>query len=84
MRLAAERGLTEYDMSGYGKFNRAFGARLVAVHRWNKAYTLPARCARRFYESAISINRAHSVASRMLGPVRRPLLRLLEQSAHWG
>jgi hypothetical protein len=71
MCRAVEQGITNYDMSGYGRFNRAFGAQLAAVHRWNKCYSRAARCSRDVYEKLLKINRRESVLRRFLGPVLR-------------
>ena len=69
MQRAAERGLTLYDMSGYGRFNRAFGAQLVATHRWNKCYSLAARSARSIYGELLKWERRSSSIARLLRPV---------------
>lgn len=50
MRLAAERGLRQYDMCGYGRFKKKFGGELVTLKRWHKCYWRTARWARRGYE----------------------------------
>ncbi len=49
MRLAAERGLTRYDMCGYGRFKKKFGGELITLKRWHKCYWKSARWARRAY-----------------------------------
>jgi hypothetical protein len=69
MCRAAQQGIADYDMSGYGRFNKAFGAQLVAVHRWNKCYSISARCARQIYEEFLKINRRGNVVSRLFSPV---------------
>jgi hypothetical protein len=65
MCRAAEQGMSTYDMSGYGRFNKAFGAQLVATHRWNKCYSTVARCARDVYEQILKIERRSSGLSRL-------------------
>lgn len=50
MRLAAERGLSSYDMCGTGQFKRKFGGTLVKLNRWHKCYWRTAKWARRGYE----------------------------------
>jgi hypothetical protein len=50
MRLATERGLTVYNMCGYGRFKKKFGGRLVTLRRWHKLYWRSARWARGAYE----------------------------------
>lgn len=50
MRLASERGLTLYNMCGYGRFKKKFGGRLVTLRRWHKLYSRSARWARASYE----------------------------------
>lgn len=50
MTLAAERGLTAYDMSGWGRFKKEFGGELLTLKRWHKCYWRSARLARRGYE----------------------------------
>jgi hypothetical protein len=69
MCRAVERKIDGYDMSGYGRFNKAFGAQLLAVHRWNKCYSGAARCAREVYVKLLTINRHSHVLSRLLSPV---------------
>ncbi|HEX8924169.1 MAG TPA: GNAT family N-acetyltransferase [Terriglobales bacterium] len=71
MQKAAEQGLTLYDMSGYGRFNKAFGAQLVATHRWNKCYSVAARSARSIYEELLKWERRSSAVARLLRPVFR-------------
>ncbi len=68
MCRAAGQGIRTYDMSGYGRFNRAFGAQLASVHRWNKCYSAAARCAREMYEKLLKINRRENVLSRLRSP----------------
>jgi CelD/BcsL family acetyltransferase involved in cellulose biosynthesis len=51
IRLACERGLQVYNMSGPGHFKAAFGGELVDVHRWHKCHWRSARWARRGYEA---------------------------------
>ncbi len=65
MCRAAEQGIGVYDMSGYGRFNKAFGAQLVATHRWNKCYSAVARYARDAYERILKLERRSSGLSRM-------------------
>ncbi len=67
MCRAAEQGISVYDMSGYGRFNKAFGAQLVATHRWNKCYSTVARYARDAYERILKIERRSSGLTRMFG-----------------
>jgi hypothetical protein len=50
MSLAAERGLTAYDMSGWGRFKKEFGGELLTLKRWHKCYWRSAKLARRGYE----------------------------------
>ncbi len=50
MQLAADRGLTVYNMCGYGRFKRKFGGRLTVTTRWHKCYQPTARVARQIYE----------------------------------
>ena len=50
MGLAADRGLSRYDMSGNGAFKKKFGGALIEVKRWHKSYWRTARWARRGYE----------------------------------
>jgi len=71
MCRAAERGMSGYDMSGYGRFNKGFGAQLVAVHRWNKCYSTAARSARKVYEKLLKFNRHDNLLGRLLSPVMR-------------
>ncbi len=68
---AAAQGIGVYDMSGYGRFNNAFGTQLVSVHRWNKCYSASARCARSAYESLLKVNRRNNLLRRLLSPVVR-------------
>lgn len=49
MRLAAERGLTAYDMCGYGRFKKKFGGALTDIRRWHKYQWRSARWARQAY-----------------------------------
>jgi CelD/BcsL family acetyltransferase involved in cellulose biosynthesis len=71
MCRAAEHGISVYDMSGYGRFNNGFGGQLVAVHRWNKCYSLAARSAREVFEKILKLNRRDTFLSRLLSPVVR-------------
>jgi hypothetical protein len=50
MLLAASRGLTRYDMCGYGRFKSKFGGTLVTLKRWHKCHWRSARWARRGYQ----------------------------------
>jgi len=68
---AADRGISLYDMSGYGRFNKVFGGQLLAVHRWNKCYSITARAAREAYEKILRLNRHDTFLSRLLSPVVR-------------
>jgi GNAT acetyltransferase-like protein len=49
MQLAAEKGLTTYNMSGHGRFKKKFGGTLTLVKRWHKHYWRSAGWARRGY-----------------------------------
>jgi len=66
---AAVSGLQLYNMSGYGRFNYAFGTNLEAVHRWNKCYSLSARAARRVYEGMLKLKRRRTPLSGLMDPV---------------
>ncbi len=57
MCRAADDGLKTYDMSGYGRFNRAFGTRMVDTYRWHKCYSLSARLARKASERYLNLER---------------------------
>jgi hypothetical protein len=50
METASQRGLTVYNMCGYGHFKSKFGGALVTPKRWSKYYQRSARWARRGYE----------------------------------
>lgn len=50
MEMAAQRGLTVYNMCGYGYFKSKFGGTLERPIRWHKCYRRSARWARRAYE----------------------------------
>jgi CelD/BcsL family acetyltransferase involved in cellulose biosynthesis len=50
IRWAAERGMTHYNMSGWGQFKREFGGELQPLTRWHKCFSRSARWARRGYE----------------------------------
>jgi len=50
MSLAATRGLTCYNMCGYGRFKKKFGGTLVTLKRWHKYHWRSAGWARRAYE----------------------------------
>jgi hypothetical protein len=71
MCRAAGQGISLYDMSGYGRFNKAFGAQLVATHRWNKCYCATARLARELYEQVLKIERHSTAFGRLLSPLLR-------------
>jgi hypothetical protein len=71
MCRAAAQGIGVYDMSGYGRFNRAFGGQLVATHRWNKCYFAIARIARDIYERVLKIEHRNSAVGRLLSPLLR-------------
>jgi len=73
MQLAADRGLTVYNMCGYGRFKRKFGGRLTVTRRWHKCYQPTARVARQLYERA-SRARA-SIAGHWQRFIRPPLNR---------
>ena len=49
MRMAAQRGLTLYDMCGYGQFKKKFGGSLETTRRWHKSYVPGAELARQAY-----------------------------------
>lgn len=49
MAMAAERGLTTYNMCGFGRFKKKFGGELITLRRWHKCYGLSARWARSAY-----------------------------------
>ncbi len=66
---AAVSGLQLYNMSGYGRFNYAFGTNLEAVHRWNKCYSLSARAARRVYEGMLKLKRRRTPLSGLMDPM---------------
>jgi SAM-dependent methyltransferase len=50
MCIGASRGIGLYNMSGYGRFKKKFGGRLVGLKRWHKVYSWAARWARGGYE----------------------------------
>lgn len=50
MEMAAQQGLTVYNMCGYGYFKSKFGGTLQSPNRWHKCYSQTARWARRGYE----------------------------------
>ena len=50
MEIASKRGLTAYNMCGYGHFKSKFGGTLLTPKRWSKYYRRSARWARRGYE----------------------------------
>jgi hypothetical protein len=50
MEMAAEAGITTYNMCGYGYFKSKFGGELHQPKRWHKCYSRTARWARRGYE----------------------------------
>lgn len=50
MRLAAARGLRQYDMCGHGRFKKKFGGTLHSSARWHKCHWRSARWARGAYE----------------------------------
>jgi hypothetical protein len=50
MEIASKRGLTAYNMCGYGHFKSKFGGTLMTPKRWNKYYRRSARWSRRGYE----------------------------------
>ena len=66
---AAVDGHQLYNMSGYGRFNYSFGTELVAVHRWNKCYSLSARASRRVYEGMLKLKRRRNPLSGLMDPV---------------
>lgn len=51
MEMAARRGLTVYNMCGYGYFKSKFGGTLQHPQRWHKCYSQGAVWARRGYEA---------------------------------
>jgi hypothetical protein len=50
MEMAAQAGITTYNMCGYGYFKSKFGGELHQPKRWHKCYSGTARWARRGYE----------------------------------
>lgn len=50
MEMAAAKGLTVYNMCGYGYFKSKFGGDLLQLKRWHKFYSRSARWARKGYE----------------------------------
>ncbi len=50
MEMAARRGLTVYNMCGFGYFKSKFGGKLVEPVRWHKFYSFAARLGYRGYE----------------------------------
>jgi CelD/BcsL family acetyltransferase involved in cellulose biosynthesis len=71
MCRAADQGLTLYDMSGYGRFNNAFGPQLVPTFRWYKSYSTAARWARGVYEQYLRFARRPSFVSYLLDKIGR-------------
>ena len=65
MCRAADDGLSLYDMSGYGRFNRAFGARMVSTFRWYKCYSAAAQLARATYEKLLLLERHQNLAGNL-------------------
>jgi hypothetical protein len=51
MELAAQCGLTIYNMCGYGQFKSKYGGELQKPKRWHKAFSLTARWARSTYQA---------------------------------
>ena len=50
MEMASLRGLSVYNMCGFGHFKSKFGGTLLTPRRWHKYYRQSARWARRGYE----------------------------------
>src|SRR5262249_33901458 len=50
MCLAANRGVSRYDMSGNGLFKKKFGGELIERRRWTKCYSSAARWSRSAYQ----------------------------------
>lgn len=50
MTLAAEKGITEYDLAGTGPFKAKFGGELTSTYHWYKSYNHLARVARFSYQ----------------------------------
>jgi hypothetical protein len=71
MCRAADDGLSLYDMSGYGRFNNAFGPQLVPTFRWYKCYSTAAKWGRGAYEQYLRIARRASLVSQLLGKIGR-------------
>jgi hypothetical protein len=72
MCMAAERGLTQYNMSGDGRFKRKFGGRLLRLRRWRKCFWPSANRALRLYElyfqtQTLVRGRLRSAFSRLTG-----------------
>jgi hypothetical protein len=66
MCRAADHGLSLYDMSGYGRFNNAYGPQLVPTFRWYKSYSTAAKWGRGFYEQYLHLVRRASLVSQLL------------------
>ncbi len=66
MCKAADDGLGLYDMSGYGRFNRAFGAKMVATFRWYKCYSIAAKLARASLEKLLRLERRQLLAGNLV------------------
>jgi len=49
MRLATQKGVETYDMSGNGMFKKKFGGELVELRRWSRCYSTAARWGRKAY-----------------------------------
>jgi len=63
---AADDGLKTYNMSGYGRFNHAFGSRMVATYRWHKCYSAAAKLARAASERLSRVERRKGFAGWLL------------------
>jgi hypothetical protein len=50
MEIASQRGLSVYNMCGFGHFKSKFGGTLLTPKRWHKYYRRSARWAHRGYE----------------------------------
>jgi hypothetical protein len=71
MCRAADHGLSLYDMSGYGRFNHAFGPQLVPTFRWYKCYSTAAKLGRGVYEQYLRVARRASLISQLLSKIGR-------------
>ena len=51
MQMAANEGLSEYNMCGPGAFKKKFGGSLIRTTRWRKSYSIYAELGRRLYQT---------------------------------